>query len=156
MFYRAQVIIQGKTSHISWRRSTFLKSSWQRRWSSTISWRQSNGKIAERDRSHVIAATWSLFYKAETLSHSLLLRYQAIKKYRGMFETQTSGNKTKLGEIGLNIRTHASSKVGQDQVSGGVSFLCWHSAPVANVLWKPFKFGNKFQIINRVTVDVHV
>ena len=33
-----------------------------------------------------------------------------------MFETQKSGNKTYLGEIGLNIRTHASPKVGQDQV----------------------------------------
>ena len=25
----------------------------------------------------------------------------------------------------------------QDQVSGGVSVLCWHAAPVAYVLWKP-------------------
>ena len=40
----------------------------------------------------------------------------------------------KQGEIGLNIRTLASPKVGQDQVSGGVSVLCWHAAPVANVL----------------------
>ena len=37
-----------------------------------------------------------------------------------MFETQKSGNKTSSGEIGLNIRTPASPKVGQDQVSGGV------------------------------------
>ena len=35
-----------------------------------------------------------------------------------MFETQNSGNKTSSGEIGLNIRTHARLKVGQDQVSG--------------------------------------
>ena len=34
-----------------------------------------------------------------------------------MFETQKSGNKTSSGEIGLNIRTLASPKVGQDQVS---------------------------------------
>ena len=33
------------------------------------------------------------------------------QKYRGMFETQKSGNKTRSGEIGLNIRTHASPKV---------------------------------------------
>ena len=46
------------------------------------------------------------------------------------------GNKTSSGEIGLNIRTLASPKVGQDQVSGGVSVLCWHASPVANVLWK--------------------
>ena len=26
--------------------------------------------------------------------------------------------------------------MGQDQVSGGVSALCWHAAPVAYVLWK--------------------
>ena len=46
-------------------------------------------------------------------------------------------NKTSSGEIGLNIRTLPSPKVGQDQVSGGVSVLCWHATPVANVLWKP-------------------
>ena len=33
---------------------------------------------------------------------------------------QKSGNKTSSGEIGLNIRTHASPKVGYDQVSAGV------------------------------------
>ena len=59
------------------------------------------------------------------------------REERGMFETQMSGNKTSLGEIGLDIRTHASPKVGTDQESGGVSMLCWHAAPVANVLWKP-------------------
>ena len=62
---------------------------------------------------------------------------QAKEKYRGVFETQKSGDKTSSGEIGLDIRTHASPKVGQDQVSGGVSVLCWHAAPVAYVLWKP-------------------
>ena len=55
-----------------------------------------------------------------------------------MFETQKSGNKTGSGDIGLNIRTFASPKVGQDQVSGGVNVLCWHAAPVANLLWKTF------------------
>ena len=59
------------------------------------------------------------------------------QKYQGMFKTQKSGNKTSSGEIGLNIRTHTSPKVGQDQVSGGVSVHCWHAAPVANVLRKP-------------------
>ena len=58
------------------------------------------------------------------------------QKYRGMFETQKSRNKTSSRDIGLNIRTLASPKVGQDQVSGGVSVLCWHAAPVANVLSK--------------------
>ena len=45
---------------------------------------------------------------------------KAKEKYRGVFEIQKSGDKTSLGEIGLDIRTHASPKVGQDQVSGGV------------------------------------
>ena len=64
-----------------------------------------------------------------------------------MFEIQKSGDKTSSGEIGLDIRTHASPKVGQDQVSGGVSVLCWHAAPVAYAPWK-VKFGNKVQISN--------
>ena len=64
-------------------------------------------------------------------------RNKAKEKYRGVFEIQRSGDKTSSGEIGLDIRTHASPKVGQDQVSGGVSVLCWHAAPVAYVLWKP-------------------
>ena len=59
---------------------------------------------------------------------------EAKEKYRGVFEIQKFGDKTSSGEIGLNIRTHASPKVGQDQVSGGVSILCWHAAPVAYVL----------------------
>ena len=63
--------------------------------------------------------------------------YEAKEKCRGMFEIQKSGDKTSSGEIGLDIRTHASPQVGQDQVSGGVSVLCWHAAPVAYVLWKP-------------------
>ena len=86
-----------------------------------------------------------------------VLQYRFKKqkqKYRGMFETQKSGSKTSSGDIGLNIRTLASPKEGQDQVSG-VSVLCWHATPVANVLWKPLairlkvKFGNKVQISNR-------
>ena len=81
---------------------------------------------------------------------------EAKQKNREMFEIQRSGDKTSSGGIGLNIRTHASPKVGQDQVSGGVSVLCWYAAPVANVLWEPLrirykvKFGNKVQISNRV------
>ena len=41
-----------------------------------------------------------------------------------MFEIIKSGDKTSSGEIGLDIRTHASPNVGQDQVSGGVSVPC--------------------------------
>ena len=68
-----------------------------------------------------------------------ILRLKAKEKYRGVLEMQRSGDKTSSGDIGLNIRTLASPKVGQDQVSGGVSVLCWHAAPVANVLWKPLR-----------------
>ena len=62
---------------------------------------------------------------------NVMLDFMQKQKYRGMFETQKSRNKTSSGDIGLNIRTLASPKVGQDQVSGGVSVPCWHTAPVA-------------------------
>ena len=45
--------------------------------------------------------------------------FKQKQKYQGMFETQKSGEKASSGEIGLNIRTLASPKVGQDQASGG-------------------------------------
>ena len=60
-----------------------------------------------------------------------------------MFEIQKSWIKTSSGEIGLDIRTHVSPKVGQDQVSGGVSFLCWHDAPIAKFL---MFYGNLAQL----------
>ena len=47
-----------------------------------------------------------------------------------MFEIQKSGDKTSSREIDLDIRAHASPKLEQDQVSGGVSVLCLHAAPV--------------------------
>ena len=63
--------------------------------------------------------------------------YEAKEKYRGMLEIQKSGDKTSSVEICLDIRTHASPKVGHHQVSGEVSVLCWNAAPVAYDLWKP-------------------
>ena len=64
-----------------------------------------------------------------------------------MFEIQSSGDETCSGEIGLDTRTHASPKVGQDQVSGGVSVPCRHATPVADAPWKPIfsyvKFNKK-------------
>ena len=56
---------------------------------------------------------------------------EGCSKFKGPETRQVSG------EIDLDIRTHASPKVGQDQVSGGGSVLCLHAAPVAYVLWKP-------------------
>ena len=43
--------------------------------------------------------------------------FNAREKYRGMFEIRKSGDKTSSGEIGFQIRTHASPKVGQDRMS---------------------------------------
>ena len=40
--------------------------------------------------------------------YNFVSQYQVKKKYREIFETHKSGNKTSLGEIGLKIRTHAS------------------------------------------------
>ena len=56
---------------------------------------------------------------------------------------------TNLREIGLDIRTHASPKVGQDEVSGGVSVLCWHAAPVANVYGNLAQLGKKSKSVIR-------
>ena len=38
----------------------------------------------------------------------MTMRLRAKLKYRGMFDTQKSGNKISSGEIGLNIRTNAT------------------------------------------------
>ena len=46
-----------------------------------------------------------------------LVKFDAKQKYRGMFETQKYGNKKSSGEFGLNIRTLASPKVGQDDMT---------------------------------------
>ena len=79
---------------------------------------------------------------------------QGKEKYRGVFEIQRSGDKTSSGEIGLDIRTHASPKVGQDQVSGGVRVLCWHAAPVAYVLWK--QITNNYHFITKLNILLNI
>ena len=76
-------------------------------------------------------------YRSKRSSGEICLKGK--EKHRGMLETQKSGDKTSSGEIGLNIRTHASPKVGQDQASGGVSVLCWLAAPVAMLYKKTSK-----------------
>ena len=80
---------------------------------------------------------WVILTTSKAFDYFRARREEAKEKYRGVFEIQRSGDKTSSVEIGLDIRTYASPKVGQDQVSGGVSVLCWHAAPVAYVLWKP-------------------
>ena len=82
-------------------------------------------------------------------------RYKAKEKYRGVFKIQKSGDKTSPGEIGLDIRTHASPRVGQDQVSGGVSVPCRHATPVANALWKPIfgKMSDSVKMLGQVIMS---
>ena len=80
----------------------------------------------------------------EQFKRAVLSLMSKKQKYRGMFETRKSGNKTSSGEIGLNIRTLASPKVVQDQVYGGVNVPCRHATPVAHVPWKPIFSNVKF------------
>ena len=40
--------------------------------------------------------------------------------------------------------------MGQDQVSGGVSVLCWLAAPVAMFYGNLPKYGNKVKIGNKI------
>ena len=66
-----------------------------------------------------------------------------------MFETQKSGNKTSPGEIGLNIRTLASLKVGQGQVSGGVSVLLGMPHPLQIFYGNISQLGKKSNSVIR-------
>ena len=97
----------------------------------------------ERKKDIIVHSQVCVFRSIAKLSHidSLdsywQIYFYAKGKYRGIIEIQKLGDKTSSGEINLDIRTYASSKIGQDQVSGGVSVPCWHAAPVAYVLWKP-------------------
>ena len=62
---------------------------------------------------------------------------QAKWKYRGIFETQKVRRHGKFRrEWSQHLNTY-KFHIGEDQVSGGVSVLCWLAAPVTNVLWKP-------------------
>ena len=55
----------------------------------------------------------------------------------GCSKFKRSVDMTSSGKNDLNIRKICKSQMGQDQVSGEVSVLCWLTAPVANVPWKP-------------------
>ena len=74
------------------------------------------------------------------------------KSTEGYSKLKKSGNKTSSGENALDIKTHVSPKVGQDQVSWGVSVPCWHATPGADALWKPV-FG---EISNSVIMLIPV
>ena len=68
----------------------------------------------------------------------------------GCLKLKRSVDMTSSGKNGLNIRANASSKVGQDQVSGGVIVLCWLAVPVPMFYENLPKFGNKVKIRNNV------
>ena len=57
--------------------------------------------------------------------------YKQNRSTEGCLKLKMSVDMTNSGKNGLNIRTNASPKMGQDQVSGGVSALCCLAAPVA-------------------------
>ena len=67
-----------------------------------------------------------------------------------MFETQKVRDMTSSGKNGLIIRNNFKSQMGQGQVSGGVSVLCWLAAPDAMFYGNLPKFGNKVKIGNKV------
>ena len=75
-------------------------------------------------------------YRKLSLKSSNSKCFKAKRSTKGCSKFK-SGNKTSSGDLGSDVRTHSSPKVGQDQVSGGVSVLCWYAAPVEYVLWKP-------------------
>ena len=43
----------------------------------------------------------------------------------------------------VNIRTHDSPKAGQDQVSGGVSVICWYTTPLQIFDWSLMQLDKK-------------
>ena len=76
---------------------------------------------------HLVPSNWGLQWR---------LSWSTPAKQNRSTEGCSKLKSPKTGEIGLDNGTHASPKVGQDQVSGGVGVLCWNAAPVANVQWK--------------------
>ena len=67
-----------------------------------------------------------------------------------MFETQKVRRHDKFRKEWSQHKTKCKSEMGQDQVSGGVSVLCWLATPVAMFYGNLSKFGNKVKIDNKV------
>ena len=62
----------------------------------------------------------------------MLARYIRSKiEVPGMFETQNARRHDKFRKEWSQHENKCKSQMGQDQVSGGVSVLCWLAAPVA-------------------------
>ena len=62
-----------------------------------------------------------------------LLTAKQNRSTEGCSKLKRSIDITSSGKNGLNIKNKCKSQMGQDQVSGGVSVLCWLAAPVAMV-----------------------
>ena len=62
-----------------------------------------------------------------------------------MFETKKVHRHDKLGKEWSQHKNKCKSQMGQDQVSGGVSVLCWLAAPVAMF------YGNLHNMVIRST-----
>ena len=67
-----------------------------------------------------------------------------------MFETQKVRRHDTFRKEWSQYKNKCKSQMRQDQVSGGVSVLCWLAAPVAMFYENLPKFGNKVKIGNNV------
>ena len=67
-----------------------------------------------------------------------------------MFETQKVRRHDKFRKEWSQHQNKCKSQMGQDQVSGGVSVLCWLAAPVAMFYGILQNLGNKVKISNKV------
>ena len=66
-----------------------------------------------------------------------------------MFETQKVCRHDKFRKEWSQHKNKCKSKMGHDQVSGGVSVLCWLAAPVAMFYGNLSIFGNEVKIGNK-------
>ena len=57
---------------------------------------------------------------------------------------------TNSGKMVSTSEKNCTFQIGGDQVSGGVSILCWLAALVANVVWKPQENRKQCQNGNKV------
>ena len=47
-------------------------------------------------------------------------------------------------------------QMGQGKVFGGVSYLCWHAALIANGLWIPLGISKNVKVVNKVEFGTKV
>ena len=100
---------------------------------------------------HAFFLQHALTYWAETLCRTLF-NARKLKQNRsteGCSKLRRSVDTTSSGKNGLNIRTNASPKMGQDQVSRGVSVLYWLAASIAMFYGNLPNLGNKVKIVNQ-------